>query len=67
MPDRDAASDHLDEKARTRRRAQRRHQGGNHWHVELRSSVVVCRACGARIARRLAPKSCPRCGAGAVD
>jgi rubrerythrin len=65
MPDRDAASDHLREKARTRTRARCRHQGGGHWHVERRSTVIICRACGARVPRRLDPQSCPECGAGA--
>jgi rubrerythrin len=65
MPDRDAASDYEMEKARTRVRAHRRHQGSGHWHVEIRSTVVICRACGARVPRRLNPQSCPECGTGA--
>ena len=36
-------------KQRTRFRAMRRHQGNTHWHAERRSSVVICRECGARI------------------
>jgi hypothetical protein len=40
------AMDRESERQKSRRRAARRHQGPNHWHVEKRSSVVVCQACG---------------------
>jgi len=48
-----------------RKRAARGHQGPNHWHVERRSSVIVCRPCGERIPAYLRPQQCPNCGAGA--
>jgi hypothetical protein len=51
-------------KSVTRRRAARMHQGRGHWHVEIRSTVIVCRRCRARIPRSLAPAFCPECGDG---
>lgn len=64
MPDHDAIADRQREKARTRLRAHRRHEGGGHRLVEVRSTVIVCRARGALVPRRLDPQSCPECGAG---
>jgi rubrerythrin len=60
----DAAGDHLREKDRTRTRAQKLHQGRRHWHVNARSAVIVCRACGAKVPRSLNPQFCPECGSG---
>jgi rubrerythrin len=60
----DVAADHRQEKARSRLRAERTHQGRGHWHVNVRSKVIVCRDCGARIPRYLNPQSCPDCGGG---
>jgi rubrerythrin len=60
----DTSTDRQREKARTQTRARRRHQGDGHWHVERRSSVIICRDCGARIPRRLKPPFCPECAAG---
>ena len=51
-------------KERTRFKATRAHQGRNHWHVDIRSSVIVCRACGAKIPKYLEPQFCPECGDG---
>jgi len=48
----------------TRNRASRRHQGLGHWHVEKRSTVIVCGNCEARIPKWKNPKYCPECGAG---
>ena len=56
-----------DERLRTPYRAARKHQGSGHWHVERRSSVLVCRARRARIPRSLRPAFCPECGAGSRD
>ena len=56
-----------DDRLRTPYRADRTHQGKGHWHVERRSSVVICRACGARIPRSMRPAWCPECGAGADE
>jgi rubrerythrin len=64
--DHEAYGDRQREKARTRDRAQRGHRGGGHWHVTVRSSVVICRACGARVPRFLKPVVCPECGDGAL-
>lgn len=52
-----------DEKAITRLRAARKHQGPG-WHVEVRSTVIVCRRCKAHIPRSLKPAFCPECGDG---
>ncbi len=48
----------------TRRRASRIHQGSGHWHVEKRSSVIVCRNCKENIPKWKNPQFCPACGAG---
>lgn len=53
-----------DERNITRRRASRIHQGPGHWHVEKRSSVIICRNCKARISKWKNPKFCPECFAG---
>jgi hypothetical protein len=47
-------------------KASRLHLGQHHWHVEIRSTVIICRACDAKIPRNLKPKWCPACGAGKV-
>jgi len=53
-----------DERNITRRRASRRHQGSGHWHVEKRSSAIICRNCDARIPKWKDPKYCPDFGIG---
>jgi Zn finger protein HypA/HybF involved in hydrogenase expression len=58
LPERDES------KARTRLKAGRMHRGQGHWHVEVRSSVIVCGECEAQIPRELRPAFCPECGAG---
>jgi rubrerythrin len=60
----DAAADHQRMKARSRLRAERRHQGPGHWHVDIRSTVIVCRACGAKVPKYLSPRFCPACDSG---
>ena len=47
--------------------AARRHQGPYHWHVDIRSSVIVCRACQAKVPKYLKPRWCPECGSGKPD
>jgi len=64
--DHEAHVDRQREKARARNRAQRGHWGGGHWHVTVQSSIVICRACGARVPRSLKPAVCPECGDGAL-
>jgi Zn finger protein HypA/HybF involved in hydrogenase expression len=51
-------------KDRTRIKASRMHQGSGHWHVNVRSSVIVCGECEAKIPKNLRPAFCPECGAG---
>jgi hypothetical protein len=46
------------------KKAARLHQGAGHWHVHIRSTVIICRACAARIPKYLNPKFCPECGSG---
>lgn len=53
-----------DERNITRKRASRTHQGRGHWHVEKRSSVIVCGNCQARIPRWKNPQFCPECREG---
>jgi len=48
----------------TRRRASRLHQGPGHWHVEKKSSVIVCGNCKAHIPKWKNPQFCPECGKG---
>jgi hypothetical protein len=66
MPERefDPAADHQREKARPPARAQRHHRGTALWHLEVRSSVIICGDCDARLPRPGKPKHCPECGAG---
>lgn len=56
-----------DEREITRRRASRTHQGAGHWHVEKRSSVIICGNCQARIPKWKNPQSCPECNQGERD
>ena len=51
-------------KERTRYKALRMHQGPGHWHVRIRSNVIVCGNCEARISKHLNPRFCPECGDG---
>jgi hypothetical protein len=60
----DAAAERQREKARSRIRAQRLHQGRRHWHVNVRSTMIVCRACGANVPKHVNPQSCRECGSG---
>jgi rubrerythrin len=48
----------------TRLRARRKLQGKHSWHVDIRSSVIICQACGQKIPRSQRPPHCPGCGAG---
>lgn len=48
----------------TRKRASRTHQGPGHWHVEKRSTVIICGNCQAKIPKWKSPRFCPECGAG---
>jgi len=57
-------SEREDEKNKTRRRASRAHQGPNHWHVETRSTVIICGHCEAKIPVWKKPKYCPECEQG---
>ncbi len=50
-------------KDKTRDKAKRFHKG-HHWHVEIRSSVIVCRACEAKIPKYTDPQFCPECSSG---
>ena len=40
------------------------HQGHGHWHVRIRSKVIVCGNCEGHIPKHLNPEFCPECGAG---
>ena len=42
-------------------RARKTHQGKNHWHVNKRSTVIVCKFCEAKIPIWKNPKYCPNC------
>ena len=42
-------------------RAKRTHQGNNHWHVNKRSSVIVCKFCETKIPIWKNSKYCPNC------
>ena len=42
-------------------RAKRFHQGNNHWHVNKRSSVIVCKFCETKIPIWENPEFCPVC------
>jgi rubrerythrin len=53
-----------DERNIIRKRASRMHQGLGHWHVEKRSSVIICRNCKTHIPKWKNPKYCPSCGDG---
>ena len=41
--------------------AQRTHHGKNHWHVNKRSSVIVCKFCETKIPIWENPEFCPVC------
>ena len=41
--------------------------GDSQWHVEKRSTVLICQNCEARIPLWKKPKYCPECGAGRPD
>ena len=42
-------------------RAERTHQGNDHWHVNKRSTVIVCKFCETKIPIWKNPKYCPNC------
>ena len=42
-------------------RAQKTHQGKNHWHVNKRSTIIVCRFCETKIPVWKNPEYCPNC------
>ena len=48
-------------KAKAYSRAKKAHQGNNHWHVNKRSSVIVCKFCETKIPIWENPKYCPNC------
>ena len=48
-------------KEKALKRARRAHQGDNHWHVNRRSSVIVCKFCETKIPIWKNPKYCPNC------
>ena len=48
-------------KAKAYSRAKRTHQGKNHWHVNQRSSVIICKFCETKIPIWKNPKYCPNC------
>ena len=41
--------------------AKRSHAGDNHWHVNKRSSVIICKFCETKISIWENPKYCPNC------
>jgi len=43
------------------KRAKRFHQGENHWHVNKRSNIIVCKICETKIPIWKNPKYCPIC------
>lgn len=45
-------------------RAKRRHRGNNHWHIEERLTLIICRNCGEKILKWKNLKFCPECNAG---
>ena len=49
---------------KSHRRTVRGEDGDGHWHVEKRSTVLICKNCDARIPLWKKPKFCPDCGAG---
>ena len=42
-------------------RAKRSHCGQNHWHVNKRSSVIICKKCNTKIPIWKNPQYCPVC------
>ena len=64
--DKDKTGDDDQDLARDKshRRTVRAHDGDGHWHVEKRSTVLICKKCDARIPLWKKPKFCPDCGAG---
>ena len=48
-------------KAKAYSRVKRTHQGKNHWHVNQRSSVIICKFCETKIPIWKNPKYCPNC------
>ena len=43
------------------KRAKRNHQGNNHWHINKRSNIIVCKFCDTSIPIWKNPKFCPNC------
>ena len=48
-------------KAKAYSRSKKSHQGKNNWHVNKRSSVIVCKFCETKIPMWKNPKYCPYC------
>ena len=47
--------------------AKRTHAGKNHWHINKRTSVIVCKFCETKIPIWKNPKYCPNCLEGKED
>ena len=47
--------------------AKRTHAGNNHWHINKKSSVIVCKFCETKIPIWENPKYCPNCLDGKID
>ncbi len=43
------------------KRAKKNHQGKNHWHINKRSNIIVCKFCDTSIPIWKNPKFCPNC------
>ena len=41
--------------------AKRSHAGDNHWHVNKRTSIIICKFCETKIPIWKKPKYCPNC------
>ena len=54
-------------KNKTLLRSQRTHQGKNHWHVNKRSTIIVCKFCETKIPIWKKPVFCPNCLDGKQD
>jgi predicted amidophosphoribosyltransferase len=62
--DRDEGNDEEIGRDKSHRRTARDRDASAHWHVERRSTVLICKNCDARIPLWKKPTSCPDCGAG---
>ena len=41
--------------------AKRSHAGNNHWHINKRSTVIICKFCETKIPIWKDPEYCPNC------